>query len=102
MPQFLYVFGYCTPFQERNNARSLYWNDEDSRAVWIEADSAELALDWGREISERFVRKLFADPSMSWKEREFAHWIEQEALVRWTAESLASVPMVRSGEYPVW
>ena len=93
MGRFLYIFGFQTPLQ-RNN--SLAQDDEDSEAIWITAESDQAALDWGREISERFVGLLFNDSSVSWKRDEFAHWLEDENKAR----SSSDTPAVRTGEFP--
>ena len=96
---FLYVFGYETPAQMEANAAH-GWDDEDSAAVFIEAESAEEALEWGRQVSERFLSELHGDPSVSWDALGYAHWIEDDPSKRWSAEGLSQVPRVRRGEFP--
>ena len=76
MPEFLYVFGFETPAQSRAN-HAHGWDDEDSRAVFIEADSAELALEWGRRISERFIRDLYRTDGAGGWSGSYAHWIAE-------------------------
>jgi hypothetical protein len=58
MPTFLYIFGFESPRQSRNNT-DLGWDDEDSQGVLIDACDEAAALAWGREISERFIKLLF-------------------------------------------
>ncbi|MGH7322575.1 MAG: hypothetical protein ACRELA_23535 [Candidatus Rokuibacteriota bacterium] len=99
--RYLYVFGYETPRQLEHNASSAA-DDEDSAAIFIEAPSLEAALAWGRAISEQFFILLHDDPSLSWTEFGYAHWIEEEPEARFGAEALATVPTVRMGEYPDW
>jgi hypothetical protein len=102
MPRFLYVFGYETPAQLRANAAN-GWDDEDSEALFIEAESEDEALKWGREVSERFMRQLHGDSSVSWTALGYAHWIEADPAGRgWRAEDVARLPVVRSGEFPAW
>lgn len=96
---FLYVFGYETPAQMKANAAH-GWDDEDSAAVFIEAESADEALEWGRQVSERFLSELHGDAGISWNALGYAHWIEDDPTNRWSAEQLARVPRVRRGEFP--
>ena len=92
MKRFLYIFGFQTP-RQRNGPSAR--DDENSEMIWISAESDRAALEWGREISERFVNLLFDNPSVSWKDDAFAHWIEEDKL-----KSSSDVQMVNSGEYP--
>src|SRR5688500_18792382 len=75
MPTFLYTFGFESPRQARNNARSLLWDDEDSQRVLIDADDEAAALSWGQEISERVVKLLCGEDSLCGGDR-YANWIE--------------------------
>ena len=99
MPRYLYVFGFESPQQIRDNDR-LGSDHEDSQAVWIVAPSEVAALEWGRELSERFVHHLSGDGSVSWKARGYAHWIEAEPQTRFGAEALAGLPEIRIGDVP--
>ena len=103
MPIFLFRFGYETPAQHRNN-KARGWDDEDSQAVFIEASGSDAALEWGREIAEQYVRKLWSidgDSGPGWKESEFAHWIEtDEGEIARANEH--GVPRVGTGEHPTF
>jgi hypothetical protein len=99
MSEFLYVFGYETPEQAKANPAH-GWDDEDSEAVFIEAESAAVALDWGRQISEHFIRQLYHCDDASWWRTSFAHWIVEQPELEFTAEALATIPHVRCGEHP--
>jgi hypothetical protein len=101
MSRFLYVFGYETPGQARANTAH-GWDDEDSRALFIEAPSSEEALSWGRQVSEAFVAHLYGDAPVSWLADGYAHWIELEPSKVYEADHLAAMPTVRPGEYPNW
>jgi hypothetical protein len=59
MPQYLYIFGFNTPEQIEGFEKH-GWDDEDSEAVFIVAVSEQEALMWGREISQEFVRRVYA------------------------------------------
>ena len=75
MPTFLYIFGFESPRQLRNN-NACGWDDEDSQAVLIDATDEASALMWGQEISEQFIKLLFRDENFSWREYQYASWIE--------------------------
>jgi len=100
MPRFLYRFGYETPRQWKANEEH-EWDDESSGALWIEADDEESAIEWGAEISEASVRRLFESSGWegdipSWKGARFAHWIDNP--LNFSANDLAGLPVVRYGE----
>lgn len=99
MGKYLYRFGYSTPDQWASN-EAHGWDDEFSEALYIIANSPDAALDWGREISEEFVRQLFVAKGWrgeipSWKKANFAHWIDQSP----DAAGL-NVPTIKAGEFP--
>jgi hypothetical protein len=96
--EFLFVFGYETPAQHRNNA-ARGWDDEDSHAVFIEASDRDSAVAWGREIAERLVNDLWNGSGPSWKDGSFAHWIEAKADVVDRARQ-TGVARVSVGEFP--
>jgi hypothetical protein len=80
MKRFLYGFGFERPQQWVAN-RQHGWDDEDSAIVIIRAETVEAAQAWGREIAAASVRRLFerahAQELPSWKEAEYADWIEE-------------------------
>lgn len=101
MAAYMFCFGYETPTQHDNNSAH-GWDDSDSSAVFIECDTADEALDWGCEIAERFVARLWAargEPAPSWKSAGFAYWIESDA-ERIEAGRRAALNTVRPGEFP--
>jgi hypothetical protein len=93
MPVYLYRFGFESPRQFRNNLAH-GWDDEDSQAFLIEAPDEAAALAWGQAISERFLRLLFRDESVSWRERRYAYWVEAPD------DSWQDQPAVVVGEFP--
>lgn len=99
MPEYLYIFGYETPKQAKANAAH-GWDDENSEAVFIEAESAEAALDWGRQISERFIRQIYGCEDAGWWRTSFAHGIAERPESEFSPDALSSIPHVRCGEYP--
>ncbi|HWX21955.1 MAG TPA: hypothetical protein VN578_18800, partial [Candidatus Binatia bacterium] len=99
MPRFLYIFGYQTP-EQMNSSASSEAPEEASMAVFIEAQSADEALGWGRELSEEYGRRLFPGRALSWKSLNFAHWIEANPQQEYPADLLASLPVVPCGSYP--
>ena len=101
MPKYLFVFGFETPQQRANNAKH-GWDDEDSASVFILAESKEQALQWGREVAEGFVASLHKDERVSWKQENFAAWIEEDFEERYQPDQLDRIPVVPVGEYPKW
>jgi hypothetical protein len=95
----LYIFSYQTPKQTGVSAREGY-AEEASAALFIEAEVAEQALAWGREVSEEYVRRLFPGQTHSWKTLGYAHWIEPEPAQEYPAEVLARLPTVPCGTFP--
>ena len=79
MPRFVFQFGYETPGQEARNAR-LGWDDESSEWVVIDAADEQSALDWGREIAERFVAYIGGS---SWRAGDFADWLDPLSKCPW-------------------
>jgi len=74
--------------------------EESSQALFIEADSPAQALQWGREISEKYVRQLFGDQALDWKSMNFAHWVESEPLAEYPEAILEKLPQVSYGNFP--
>jgi len=103
VPRHLFVFGYETPSQQRNN-RAKGWDDEDSVALWITADSEPAALEWGRRVATDFVRQLYAwegsESAYDWNDASFAHWIEAHPGERFSPDDLDLLQQVQAGEHP--
>jgi hypothetical protein len=97
MPEYLYVFGYETPNQRRNNAEH-GWDEEDCGVVFIVADSEQEALEWGDRVAEAFVRVLYDDPNETWNRSLYAAGIECPS--NFTKEQLQDIPHVNYGEFP--
>jgi hypothetical protein len=98
MKPFLYIFGFEDPFDRKSN-ETVGTDFESSRLIYILADTEVEALAWGHEISERFVAHLHGDASVSWKQGNFASWIESDANAA-LSPSTRCVPTVYVGEYP--
>jgi hypothetical protein len=96
---YLYIFGYQTPDQMSPAAKEEH-TEEASEAIFIEAESAEQALAWGREISQEYVRRLFGSKPVDWKSMDFAHWVEPEPQKEYPKDILESLPVVTYGKYP--
>jgi hypothetical protein len=106
MKRFLYCFGYEAPVQWTANQEH-GWDDESSDVFWVTADTAEDALAWGREVSEKMVHEFFARSGWdekdipSWKQAGYAHWIEDAPGPEFTPELLDSLIDVKQGEMPI-
>jgi hypothetical protein len=99
MDRFCYQFGFETPRMERLNKK----DGDDAKAlesVWILAESRENALEWGNEIAQRFIQKLFGDPAKSWKAGRFARWVEDAFEWKDSDKSAKKMQTVRVGSYP--
>jgi hypothetical protein len=96
--EYLFIFGYEDV--EEKKANDAQGTDFESSAfVRIVASGEQQALEWGREIADHFIARLYGDPTKSWKREGFAAWIEQspEEHLR---QSWETIPVVRVGEYP--
>jgi hypothetical protein len=96
--EYLYVFGYETPDEARSN-QTMSTDFESSAMLRILAKDEAAALEWGREVSEQFVKVLFGDSSVSWKRDGFACWIE-DTPDESTRSQWSSIPVVAVGEFP--
>jgi hypothetical protein len=95
MPRYLYIFRCQTP--EQLQAKD---PDESSEACFIEAGSVEEALEWGREVSERYVAQRLGEGAVSWKVQGFPHWIEPEPFKEYPEAALRNLQVVSCGNYP--
>lgn len=98
MSRFLYIFSYQTPQQAAVPNQAC--PDESCHALFIEAESADKALAWGRQISDEFVKRLFSGEGPRWSEQDFAHWVEAEPEREYPAEVLQQLKAVGYGEFP--
>ena len=101
MPRFLFVFCYETPDELATNP--MYgWEEEESKALFIEARDEEEALRWGREVARAFVWALFqregGPQDFEWKPKCYRHWIDFDLPSQCRPEELALIPSVRVGE----
>lgn len=97
MARYLYIFTYQTPQQASVTADS---PDESCEAVFIEAPSSEEALAWGRQISDRFLKRIFASSSVTAPARTILDWIELNPENEYPQEVLGRVKAVSIGEFP--
>jgi len=103
MSEYLYIFGYEAPVQRLANDKH-GWDDEASYAFFIEAETTEQALLWGREVSEEFFRYVYQKsgwdgPLPSWKEDRYGYWIEDDPETIAQARQGGS-PRIAVGEIP--
>jgi hypothetical protein len=89
---FVFRFGYETPQHAAANTRH-GWDDEDSQYVLIDAPDEASALNWGRDVAERFVREMGGG---SWRAGKFAHWIEPLSDCPWAIGR----PVIAIGQFP--
>ena len=101
-PTFLFTFGFESPAEHVWNERN-GTDEESSWAVWISAASSDVALTWGRQMAEEFVRQLFERAGVaprSWMTDGFAHWISEDESELERARLEASIPTVADGQMP--
>ncbi len=101
MPRFLFVFCYETPDELATNP--MYgWEEEETKALFIEARDEGEALRWGREVARAFVWTLFqregGPPDFEWKPKCYRHWIDSDLPSQRGPEELALIPSIRVGE----
>lgn len=101
MGKFLFIAGYETPRQWKNN-RKHGWDDEDSFSIFITAEDSSAALSWGREIMRSFLRQLYRGKENTPDPDQYAMWIEEEPLDRFSQDQLAEIQGVKIGEFPNW
>jgi hypothetical protein len=91
MKRFLFAFGYESPVERTTNSKE-GTDFESSCAVWVQAESEAEALQKGREYAEGFVVRQFQQAGVTdfpgWVRGEFANWIEQEPLDRFSGMAL--------------
>lgn len=79
--KYLFCFGYETPDQYENN-RFHGWDDEDSQAIWIEANSRDEAMAVGLRLARAFVENQYTDRNLpmpfEWNDKMYACWIEDD------------------------
>jgi hypothetical protein len=102
--KYLFVFGFRTPQQWLNNERE-GWDDEDSYAFFVEALNSEKAMHWGRQVADSYVRYLFEESKWSelipsWRNANFACWIEEYPLNRFSGMALETLPVIAVSEMP--
>ena len=98
----MFIFGFESPTEYLSNERD-GTDFESSWAVWIGAKNADIALEWGRQIAEEFVDRLFEQagfPKRSWTDHGFAHWVSTEPAELERARSEASIQKVAAGKMP--
>lgn len=95
VPEFLYIFGYETSRQHRNNAAH-GWDDEESHGVLIDAPDADAALRWGNRIAQRYVAELHRLPEVDWEVEGYASFIENDR----SQFAVHDWPRVKLNQYP--
>lgn len=99
---FLFIFGFEGPAEHRTN-ESAGTDFESSWSFLVEAENADAALSWGRQLAEEFVGRLFEQAGIngySWASGNFAHWISDDPAEIAGARSDTAILAVRDGELP--
>jgi hypothetical protein len=103
MAKYLFRFGFCTPVQWKANEEH-GWDDESSKAFFVEAATLDCAESWGCEVAEAFCYRLFKKAGWdkdipSWKDSGFAFWIETQ-ITSFPIEYLNNLPVVLYNQMP--
>ena len=101
MPHYLYVFGFNTPEQIQANEEH-GWDDEDSEAIFISAESEPAALAWGQQVAKKYVANLYGDRVPTWEPDNYANGIESNPEVIFSPDSLRHIQIIQVGEHPVF
>lgn len=99
MPRYFYFFSYVKSGQEKERPDSGF-RDESSAAVFIEAGTAQEALEWGRQISAKFVAQTAGGEGTTWDPSAFANWIDADPQSQYPDHILSQIPTVSTGMYP--
>lgn len=75
MLKYEFSFGYESPQEFAYNS-SHGTDDESSISLYIEAETEAIALEWGQEVAEAYIKWLFEDASISWKSMRYSFGIE--------------------------
>ena len=101
MTRYLFCFGYERPDEWRGNRRN-GTDFESSNGVWVDATSRESATAAGLAHADKFVGDLFRDAGVDdypgWRACNYAHWIENKPLKRWSGLALESMPIIRAAD----
>ncbi len=85
---------------DRRLNRTQGTDDESSNAVWVEAESKEAAMKAGLRFVQSWVGALFEEAQIAdipgWRAGNKAHWIEPEALKRWSGFALETLQRIRA------
>jgi len=94
MKKHLFIFGYESPPEWEWN-RKHATDMESSNAVWILASTQEQALVAGERFAQDWVGNLFRSAGVSsyegWAAGNFAHWIEEDPLERFSGHELETL-----------
>lgn len=94
MEKYLYYFGY-------QDQEEFEFNDgEGSTGVFIQAENEKQALQWGREISEAFMKYIHRNDTLSWKAIGYAHWVEKNYYESDWSHCLDFFQVVKVGVFP--
>ncbi len=102
MKKYLFIFFYETPDQRVDNLVNGF-DEEECMGVFIEAETENAALEWGRQVARGYVAALYeaegSSPGYAWNEADYANWIETNLAERTSPEKLSRLPTLRLGQF---
>jgi len=97
MREFLFRCGFETPQMAVANQQH-GWDDELSLAFFVRSETQLDALSWGCEVVNAFAGRLHAEAGVadypSWKESQFAYWIEDDPSATYSPSELEKLPRI--------
>lgn len=102
MKKHLFIFFYETPDQRVDNLVNGF-DEEECMGVFIEAETENAALEWGRQVARGHVAALYeaegCSPGYAWNEKDYANWIETNLAERTSPQKLSRLPTLRLGQF---
>jgi hypothetical protein len=73
---------------------------ESSTGLFVEADSAEAAVEWGERIAQALLRHANGDAALDWKSLGYSCWVEESLQSSGWRHCLGFFQHVRVGQWP--
>jgi hypothetical protein len=73
---------------------------ESSTGLFVEADSAEAAVEWGEEVGQTLLRHANGDATLDWKSLGYFCWFEESPHNGSWGHCLDFFQHVRVGQWP--
>jgi hypothetical protein len=98
--EFLVGVSYHEPEACDQWNRGLIEDYESATGLFVEADSAEAAVEWGEQVGQALLRHVNDDPALDWKSLGNICWVEESPQESGWGHCLDFFQHVRVGEWP--